>query len=117
MPIMTTKLKNAILRHSGKMNLRFTLKNIIINGRKLGCSGFIRNLDNNSVVYTTTEESVASWLTFMYRRADGEQDYGSRRWFNQWTKTKDLDELAECICNLLAQTPPGKTAEGGNCDV
>ena len=50
MPIMTTKLKNAILRHSGKMNLRFTLKNIIINGRKLGCSGFIRNLDNNSVV-------------------------------------------------------------------
>ena len=103
--IMGIKLKNAILRHAGDMNLQFTLKNIIVNGEKRGCSGFIRNLDNGSVVYTTTEESCASWLTFLYRRADDEKDYGSRRWYNQWTKRKDLDELAECICRLLAQSP------------
>ena len=108
MLILTTKLKNAILRQAGTMNLKFTLKNITINGRKVGCSGFIRNLDNNSVVYTTTEESVASWLTFMYRRADDEKDYGSCGWFNQWTKTRDLDELAKCICTLLSQSPPAE---------
>lgn len=105
MAILSTKLKNAILRHAGDMNLRFTLRNITVNGEKRGCSGFIRNLDNSSVVYTTTEESVASWLTFMYRRADDEKDYGSRRWYNQWTKNKDLDELAACICRLLTQSP------------
>lgn len=105
MPILAIKLKNAILRHAGNMNLQFTLKNITANGEKRGCSGFIRNLDNNSVVYTTTEESCASWLTFLYRRADDEKDFGSRRWHNQWTKRKDLDELAECICRLLAQSP------------
>lgn len=105
MVILTTKLKNAILRHAGSMNLKFTLRNTSINGVKTGCSGFIRNLDNNSVVYTTTEESVASWLTYLYRRADDEKDYGSRRWYNQWTNNKDLEELAECICRLLAQDP------------
>lgn len=105
MAILSTKLKNAVLRHADGMNLKFTLKNISVNGERRGCSGFIRNLDNNSVVYTTTEESAASWLTFMYRRADDEKDYGSRRWYNQWTKKKDLDELAACICCLLSQSP------------
>lgn len=103
--ILTTKLKNAIIRHANGMNLKFTIKNVIVNGEKRGCCGFIRNLDNNSVVYTTAEDSCAKWLTYLYRRADDEKDFGSRRWRNQWTKQKDVDELAACICKMLAQSP------------
>lgn len=103
--ILAVKLKNAITRHANGMKLSFSIHNITVNGQKRGCSGFIRNLENGSVVYTTTEESCTSWLTYLYRRADDEKDFSSRRWHNQWTKNKDLEELAACICKLLAQSP------------
>jgi hypothetical protein len=102
MLILSTKLKNAINKHANGMDLTFTLKNISINGSKRGCSGFIRNNANGSVMYVTTERSCATFLKpYMYRYADNEKDYTGYR--NRWAKT--FDELATEICRLLHSTP------------
>lgn len=101
MLILSTKLKNAISTHAKGMDLAFTLKNISINGSKRGCSGFIRNNANGSVVYVNTEEPCLSNLHYMYRYADNEKDY--RGYHNRWANT--LDELASAICTCLKSTP------------
>lgn len=101
MLILSTKLKNAINKHAEGMNLAFTIKNISINGSKRGCSGFIRNNANGSVVYVNTEEPCLSNLYYMYRYANDEKDYTGYR--NRWTNT--LDELASAICTCLHKTP------------
>ena len=102
MLILSTKLKNAINTHSNGMDLTFTLKNININGSKRGCSGFIRNNANGSVVYVTTEEPCATFLKpYMYRYANHEKDYHG--YHNRWANT--LDELTTEICRLLRSTP------------
>lgn len=101
MLILTTKLKNALNKQGGEMPLQFTLKNITINGEKRGCSGFVRNLANNTVVYINTEESCLSNLHYMYRYADHEKDYTGYR--NRWANS--LDELAEATINLLKKSP------------
>ena len=97
MLILSTKLKNAINNHANGMDLTFTLKNI----EKRGCSGFIRNNANGSVIYVTTEEPCLSSLHYMYRYADHEKDYRGYR--NRWANT--LDELASAICTRLHKTP------------
>ena len=101
MIVLSTKLKNAIKKNSGDMDLKFTLKNISINGRKTGCSGFVRNMENNSVIYVDTEEPCLSNLHYMYRYADGEKDYTG--YHNRWSKT--LEDLALNICKCLGKTP------------
>lgn len=102
MLILSAKLKNAINKHAEGMDLTFTLKNITINGQKRGCSGFIRNNTNGSVIYVDTEESCATFVPrFMYRYADNEKDYKGYR--NRWANT--LDELASAICTCLHKTP------------
>jgi hypothetical protein len=102
MLILSTKLKNAVNKHANGMDLTFTLKNISINGSKRGCSGFIRNNANGSVIYLDTEESCATFIPrFMYRYADNEKDYKGYR--NRWANT--LDELASAICTCLHSTP------------
>lgn len=99
MLILSTKLKNAINAHSNGMDLTFTLKNILINGSKRGCSGFIRNNANGSVMYVNTETLFIE--RYMYRYADNEKDY--RGYCNRWANT--LDELASAICTCLHKTP------------
>jgi hypothetical protein len=101
MLILSTKLKNAINAHADGMDLTFTLKNITINGSKRGCSGFIRNNANGSVIYVNTEGPCLSTLHYMYRYADNEKDYRGYR--NRWANT--LDELASAICTCLHKTP------------
>lgn len=101
MLILSTKLRNAITQHANGMDLTFTLKNISINGSKRGCSGFIRNNTNGSVMYVNTEEPCLSTLHYMYRYADNEKDYRGYR--NRWANT--LDELAVAICTCLHKTP------------
>lgn len=101
MLILSTKLKNSINSHANGMDLTFTLKNISINGQKRGCSGFIRNNANGSVMYVTTEEPCLSTLHYMYRYADHERDWTGYR--NRWANT--LDELTSAICTCLHKTP------------
>lgn len=101
MMILMTKLKNAINKQGGEMPLQFTLKNITINGEKRGCSGFVRNLANNTVVYINTEELHYSNLKYMYRYADHEKDFTG--YHNRWANS--LEELAKATINLLKSTP------------
>lgn len=101
MLILSTKLKNAINQHANGMDLTFTLKNISINGSKRGCSGFIRNNANGSVIYVTTEKPYRCDLHYMYRYADNEKDYTG--YHNRWAST--LEQLADAICTCLHSTP------------
>lgn len=102
MLILSTKLKNAINKQANGMNLTFALKNISTNGYKRGCSGFIRNNANGTVVYVCTDEPCVSFLDpYMYRYADNEKDYTGYR--NRWANT--LDQLAINICACLKSTP------------
>lgn len=98
--ILAVKLKNAIKKEAEccELDLDFSLKNIIINGEKQGCSGFVRNIRNNSVVYVNTgKPPVSSNLHYMYRCA------GDERYHNRWADT--LDELVKGVCKCLTMTP------------
>ena len=99
--ILSTKLRNAINACANGMDLTFSLKNISINGSKRGCSGFIRNNANGSVIYVTTEKPCISNLHFLYRYADNEKDY--RGYHNRWAST--IEDLVSAICTCLHKTP------------
>ena len=98
--ILSTKLRNLISKNAN-IELEFYLKNISINGRKTGCSGFIRNPKTNLIVYTNTEHSVYAPLSnkFLYRYAEDLQDYGGPYSFNLWANSEE--DLAKKIVRHL----------------
>ena len=63
--ILATKLKNACKKANEKYNydLQFDIKNIIVNGNKRGCSGFVTNKENGSCVYVDTEKTCCDSCT------------------------------------------------------
>ena len=104
---LSTKLKNLITKVSKDkdMDLQFYLKNILVNGQKRGCSGFVKNKKNGLIVYVDTEGSVLSSLkNYMYRYADDIKDFTGYR--NRWCDTPE--QLASNICALL--TNPNEKA-------
>jgi hypothetical protein len=88
MLILSTKLKNKFLSVYDVQ-----LKNIIINGDKRGCSGFISY--NNNIVYINTE--IESSCGLLYRIAKHNKDYTGG--VNQWAK--NIDELVINVTKLL----------------
>lgn len=100
MLILTTKLKNAI--NKKKPGMEFSLHQISVNGNKRGTSGWIRNPENNSVVYVDTEG--VKWdsrdsqpMKYMYRYADDMKD--AHGYHNRWANS--LEELVNGITELL----------------
>lgn len=97
MLILTTKLKNAINKR--KSGMEFYLRQITVNGNKQGTSGFIRNPENNSIIYVNTEG--IKWngqnRQYLYRYADNLKDYAG--YHNRWASS--LDELADSVIDLL----------------
>ena len=97
MLILTTKLKNAI--NKKKPGMEFSLHQISVNGNKRGTSGWIRNPENNSVVYVDTEG--IKWngrpRQYMYRYADDMKD--THGYHNRWATS--LEELVNGITELL----------------
>ena len=81
--LLATKLKNAIKREMPETNVEFVLHNINVNGRKLGCSGFVLNRDNGMVMYVSTETTL---FGYMYRRAKSTSDYIGG--YNRWASTE-----------------------------
>jgi len=98
-PILMTKVKNTINKQKPGMN--FYLRNISINGVKKGCSGFVENPANGSIVYLTTEENTIGPNSHMYRYADHVKDYSG--YCNRWAK--GYDALVVSVCQLLDQLP------------
>ena len=104
MIILRTKLRNAINKqNNNKNNLTFKLKNITINGAKKGCSGFIINNDNSTVIYVNTEG--ITWSNqptkYMYRYAKDDKDYTG--YTNRWAT--GLDNLAKLIVKHIEEEP------------
>lgn len=88
MLILSTKLKNRLTSVH-----QVHLKNIVVNGGKRGCTGFIQKGD--AIVYVNTEPCGS--LGYMYRTAAHLKDYtgGVNRW------AKDLDFLVAGVNQLL----------------
>lgn len=104
--ILATKLRNAFKKANKKYNydLQFDIKNIVINGEKRGCSGFVTNEENGSCVYIDTEKPCCLNLGVMYRYADNNKDFMG--YSNRWTgRNYDVDSLADVILALLDKTP------------
>ena len=101
---LAVKTKNMFERVNNMrqhLNLSYHLKNIVINGVKQGCSGFIRNEDTGVCVYITTEQSCMPQHGFMYRYADNIKD--STGYHNRWTRS--FDDLIYFSLMLLASSP------------
>ena len=94
--ILTTKLKNAVMKRMDNGNLEFVMKNICINGDNRGTSGFIRNKDNGVIIYACTERSVYGGMMY-YRYAKNLKDYHGG--FNH--NVYSLDEMADGIAKDL----------------
>ena len=92
--LLATKLKNAIKREMPESNVEFVLHNINVNGRKLGCSGFVVNKDNGMVMYVSTETTM---FGYMYRRAKSTSDFVGG--YNRWASTEE--ELVKGIVDGL----------------
>lgn len=95
--LLSIKLKNQIKKVKPE-GLEYHIKNIIINGRKVGCSGFVKNLENGKIVYVNTEMSCFGPLAgkSLYRTAISLKDYtGGRNHF------ATNDELAEKVVEML----------------
>lgn len=102
MVILATKLKNNIIKANKFKNLElsFHLKNIVRNGIKYGCSGFIKNERNGKIVYVNTDTDDTPNFGLLYRTAPALKDY-SNHGFNQFgnpddeaTYLKIIEELA-----------------------
>lgn len=99
--LLATKLKNEIKKKNP--NLVCELKNININGRKTGCSGFITNPKNNSVVYVNTEPNFGD-IGYLYRYARDNKDYSGYN--NHYAKPTDA--FVNAVCLALKFTPEQK---------
>ena len=101
--IVGRKLRNAIEKHI--QGMEYHLHTINVNGDKRGCSGFIRNPNNNAIVYVNTEISTYV-LRYMYRYADNLKDYTG--YHNRFANT--LIELSSNIAKLL-EVPVNQTRD------
>jgi hypothetical protein len=102
--LLATTIKNSVKNIND--GFEYSLKNIIINGEKRGCSGFVKNPVNNKVVYLTTERSCCNSLhnKIMYRYAKDTKDYSSNGLGvlgrNRWCEY-DKHIIAKCIVDCL----------------
>ena len=59
--LLATKLRNMV-KKTGIYEVE--LHNVSINGRRIGCSGFITNTASGKIVYVSTEKpAFAAWMT------------------------------------------------------
>lgn len=99
--LLATKLKNAIKREMPETNVEFVLHNINVNGRKLGCSGFVVNKDNGMVMYVNID--TPKRLGYLYRRAKSTSDYvgGYNRFAN--TEAELVKGIVDGLNGLIAK--------------
>lgn len=79
MPLLKTKLSNQLKKLIPENEIKISLKNIIINGSKRGCSGHITYLKTGKCVYVTTEPLITDPRKLMWRYAENEKDFTSNR--------------------------------------
>ncbi len=90
--MLPTKLRNRITAAGAvqDMEFEFKLRTIMVNGNKLGTSGFVKNVATGKVVYVKTEVSAYGPLSskVLYRVARDFSDYAGMG-YNQWGEVRD----------------------------
>ena len=105
-----TESKDLMLTHN--------LHNIIINGKRVGCSGHIQNVLNNKCVYVSTEKSCYQPLSDknLVRYAASMKDYSSvslgAKGRNQFVTN---DELVASFAMMQMRSGNGKTMKAARC--
>ncbi|MCB5280465.1 hypothetical protein [Arthrobacter sp. ES1] len=96
--LLATKLRNELL--AIKSDLQVQLRNVDVNGIKMGCSGFITDPATGRVVYVNTDHNHGTNFDRAYFRVAREaKDYrGGRNHFSGYT------ELADAAAELLKST-------------
>lgn len=93
--LLATKLKNQLLALNPDLTVQ--LKNVNINGVKMGCTGFITDPGTERIVYVCTDNNHNPQNTRVYYRvARSTKDYtGGRNQFAQHT------DIAQSLVTLL----------------
>jgi hypothetical protein len=94
MPLLATKLKNQI--HAIDPAITVALRNVAVNGRKMGCSGFITDPRTGRVVYINTDDNHGTNTRAYFRGARDTKDYTGG--LNQFA---GYDALAETAVHFL----------------
>lgn len=121
-PYLMTKLKNRVRKaNDGLVPLEFDLRNDVVNGRKLGCCGYIENVHSGRCVYVNTDEVCGGgyeplagkamvryednpeWLAEDGRLEHDQRHYGQLARQNQWV---DQERLAWAIFRMLTAPEP-----------
>lgn len=92
--MLSVKLRNAIKREKGSDGFEYHLKNIVLNGVKCGCSGFVANPKNGRVVYVNTEKGYVRKNLIRYARDIHDFTGGT----NQFVSDKNI---AQNVVRLL----------------
>lgn len=98
MALLTTKLKNQLLALNPLLTVQ--LKNVSVNGTKMGCTGFVTDPDTSRIVYICTDNNHnPAQTTGYYRVARSTKDYtGGRNQFAGYT------DLAASVVTLLTSS-------------
>lgn len=111
--LLKTKFVNQLAKLVDKEDLRITVKNILINGARRGCSGHITYLPTGRCVYIDTEPSLTSPAKVLYRYAVDETDFSSNRPGHSFPNLyTDEENLALHVTRLLLR--PVNVPEGDN---
>lgn len=93
--LLAQKLRNQILAVNAGLTVQ--LKNVAVNGEKMGCSGFVTDPGTGRVVYINTDHNHGTnGDRACFRVARDTKDY--RGGINHFT---GYDELAESVDELL----------------
>lgn len=96
--MLMTKLKNKL---KGVGNYETKLSNININGRKVGCSGFVLNPENGVIVYVNTEG--ISWIgekhKNLVRFARDMKDWGGAHSRNEYATDEEIEVKISSMLN------------------
>jgi hypothetical protein len=95
MPLLATKLKKAL--NEIRPGLDYHIKNNKINGRNIGCSGFVEDKGTGLIVYLTTDENTIGKEAYMCRFAESLKDFVGKQ--NHWTT--GLEELVKEVNSML----------------
>lgn len=100
-PILAIPARNAIKKANPAAKLEFGLRNIVINGQKRGCSGYIHDPATGNTVYINTESSCVG-LGHLVRSAPSTDIHDNSRDGANYHE-KDLKSLAQRAIALLRQ--------------
>lgn len=103
MTMLVRNLKSLLTKKHWEMKdeLEIKAKNITVNGRKTGCSGFLTDRRSGACVYFTSEECCNPNLTYMFRYARDEEDFtGEQNMFSE----KPLALVDDMVLALVARS-------------